>query len=110
MNPSAFSRTLFAAVLLLLAARTDALAAEADIFIGYDVSYANGVGGADNVEVNAMNAIAGSNEINARSGSPSSSRWETAIPTSSARRTAASSTGWRATTGASRMSSWRRMR
>lgn len=49
-------------------------AAEADVFVGYDASYASSVGGQDNVEVNAANAIAGSNAINERSGTPARMR------------------------------------
>lgn len=43
-------------------------AAEADLLVAYDSGFADGVGGDDNAEVIAANAIAGSNAINDRSG------------------------------------------
>ncbi|RYD24127.1 MAG: hypothetical protein EOP88_01375 [Verrucomicrobiaceae bacterium] len=42
-------------------------AAEADLLVAYDNSFSDGVGGDDNAEVIAANAVAGSNAINARS-------------------------------------------
>lgn len=43
-------------------------AAEADLLVAYDNGYSDGVGGDDNAEVLAANAIAASNAINDRSG------------------------------------------
>lgn len=43
-------------------------AAEADLLVAYDNSFSDGVGGDDNAEVIAANAVAGSNAINDRSG------------------------------------------
>jgi autotransporter-associated beta strand protein len=43
-------------------------AAEADLLVAYDQSHASSVGGQDNANVLALNAVAGSNAINERSG------------------------------------------
>ncbi len=57
-----------ALILFFLGNRSAFAAAEADLLVGYDLSHANAVGGSDNVEVRAANAIASSNLINELSG------------------------------------------
>ncbi|MEK7951415.1 autotransporter-associated beta strand repeat-containing protein [Luteolibacter soli] len=51
----------------LLAGHVEA-AAEADLLVAYDQSHSSSVGGQDNANVLALNAVAGSNAVNERSG------------------------------------------
>jgi autotransporter-associated beta strand protein len=51
-----------------LLAGTSHAAAEADLLVAYDQSHSSAVGGQDNANVLALNAVAGSNLINERSG------------------------------------------
>jgi autotransporter-associated beta strand protein len=54
---------------LLVADSTTAFAAaEADLLVAYDASHASSVGGEDNAQVLAANAVAGCNSVNDRSG------------------------------------------
>ncbi len=48
--------------------------AVADVAVGYTATYANSIGGSDNVEVLAANTIAGANAIYERSGAPARMR------------------------------------
>lgn len=69
MNMARFFLILLAAAVLGLD-REVLAAAEADLLVAYDQSHANSVGGEDNARVLALNAVAGSNLINERSGTP----------------------------------------
>ncbi len=61
------------AMLLVAGCRAFA-AAEADLLIAYDQTHAAAVGGRDNANVLAANAVAGSNAINEHSGTPARAR------------------------------------